>query len=94
MCIFFFLGPHPQHREVPRLGVKLELWLLTHTKATQDLSHVCDLRHSSQQCRILNPLSEARDRTCNLIVPSRIRFCCAMTGTPSTFFFYLQSPCS
>ena len=30
----------------------------------------------------LNPLSEARDRIHNLMVPSRIRFCCAMTGTP------------
>ena len=27
-CWFFFLGPHLQHREVPRLGVKLELKLL------------------------------------------------------------------
>ena len=31
------------------------------------------LHHSSQQHWILNPLSKARDRTCNLIVPSRIR---------------------
>ena len=28
--------------------------------------------HSSQQRQILNPLSEARDRTRNLMVPSRI----------------------
>ena len=28
--------------------------------------------HSSQQCQILNPLSKARDRTCNLMVSSRI----------------------
>ena len=34
---------------------------------------VCDLHHNSQQCRILNPLSQARDRTCNLMVPSQIR---------------------
>ena len=34
--------------------------------------------------RILNPLSEARDRTCNLMVPRRIRFCWAMMGTPQT----------
>ena len=43
------------------------------------------LRHSSWQCQILNPLSEARNRTCNLRVPSRIRFCCATMGTPSFF---------
>ena len=32
--------------------------------------------------RILNTLSEARDQTRNLMVPSRILFCCAMMGTP------------
>jgi len=46
------------------------------------LSHVCDLHHSSWQRRILNPLSEARDRTRNLMVPSQIHFHCSTTGTP------------
>ena len=32
--------------------------------------------------QILNPLSKARDRTRNLMVPSQIRFCCTTTGTP------------
>ena len=32
-----------------------------------------NLYHSSQQCWILNPLSEVRDQTRNLIVPSQIR---------------------
>ena len=32
-----------------------------------DLSHLCDLHRSSQQRWILNPLSEARDRTYNLM---------------------------
>ena len=36
--------------EVPSLGVP-------HT-AMPDPSHICDLHHSSQQRRILNPLSE------------------------------------
>ena len=31
---FFFLGPHLQHMDVPRLGVKLELYLLAYTTAT------------------------------------------------------------
>ena len=35
-----------------------------------DLSRVCNLHHSSWQCQILNPMSEARDWTCNLMVPS------------------------
>ena len=45
-------------------------------------NRACDLHQSAWQHRILNPLSEARDRTQNLTVPSRIRFCCARTGTP------------
>ena len=54
---FFFLGLHPLHIEVLRLGVKSELHLLAYTTATatQDLSHVCDLHHSSQQCQIPDP---------------------------------------
>ena len=47
--------------------------------ATPDPSHVFELYHSSQQRRILNPLSEARDRTCNFMVPSQICFRCATT---------------
>ena len=68
--IFFFvvLGLQPQRMEVPRVGIKLELQLLAYAKATKtpDLSRVCDLHHSSQQCQILNPLSETKDRTCIL----------------------------
>ena len=46
-----------------RPGVKLELQLLAYTTAiaTPDPSCVLVLPHSSQQCWILNPLSEARD---------------------------------
>ena len=41
--------------------------------ATRDPSRVCNLHHSSRQRRIVNPLSKGRDRTRNLMVPSRIR---------------------
>ena len=60
--------------EGPGLGVESELQLPAYTTATAtpDPSHICDLHHSSQQRRILNLLSEARDRTHNLMVPSRI----------------------
>ena len=51
--------------------------------ATQDPSCICDLHHSPQQRWILNPLSEARDQTHNLIIPSWIRFCCTMMATPT-----------
>ena len=64
-CFLLFLGLHPQHMEVLRLGVQLELQLLTYARATATLglSRICKLHHSSRQCRILNPLSKARDRT-------------------------------
>ena len=66
---FFFLGPHPQHMEVPRLGVELELQPLACTTATamQHPSRDCNLHHSSQQHQILNPLSKVRDQTCVLM---------------------------
>ena len=70
--LFFFLRAAPWHMEVPRLGVESELLLPAYTTATTtpDPRHVCDLHHSSQQRWILNPLSEARDQTCNLMVPA------------------------
>ena len=92
MSFFFFLGPHLWHMEVPRLGVQSELQLPAYTTATAtpDMSRICNLYHISGQCLILKlkPLSEARDRTCNLIVLSRICFCCTMMGTPGFHDFY------
>ena len=77
---------HMQLMEVPGLGLELELQLLTYATATAtwDLSQVCNLHHSSRQCWILNSLSEARDQTYNLMVPSQICFFCATTGTPKS----------
>ena len=56
-CIYLFLGPHPQHIEVPRLGVQSEPQLPAYTTAiaTRDPSFVFDLHHSLWQRRILNP---------------------------------------
>ena len=82
---FVFLGPHPRHMAVPRLGVQLELLLLAYTTTTAmpDPSCICNLHHSSQQRQILNPsLNKARDRTLNLMVPSQIRFHCTTKRTP------------
>ena len=58
--------------EVLRLGVELEMKLPADATATakQDPSRICNLHHSSQQCRIVNPMSEARDRTQILMDPS------------------------
>ena len=68
------LGPNPQHKAIPRLGIKSELQLPAYTTdtATWDPSPVCDLHHSSRHRRILNPLSETRDRTCLLMHTSQV----------------------
>ena len=65
---FVFLRPHLQHMEVPRLGVESELQLPAYitAKAILDPSCICNIHHSLQQCRILNPLSQAKDQTCTL----------------------------
>ena len=41
LFLVFFLGPHPQHKEVPRLGVELLLHLTAYTTAiaTRDWTH-------------------------------------------------------
>ena len=57
-----------------------------------DLSHICDLPHSSQQRKILNPLSEARDRTSIFMDANRIIFCCATIGTPYFILFFSFRP--
>ena len=44
------------------------------------------LQPTPEQHQILKPLSEVRDRTLNLMVPSRICFHCAMMGTPRLLF--------
>ena len=87
LFFFFFLGPHPRHMEVPRLGVKSELSPPAYITAIAmpDPSCICDLHHSSRQCLILNPLSEARDQNHNLVVTSWIHFRCATMGTYSLF---------
>ena len=90
LCIYLaFVGPHPRHMEVPRLGVQSELQMLNYTTATAtpDPSCVCDPHHSSGPHWVLNPLSEIRDQTRHLMVPSRIHFRCTTTGTPKCMKF-------
>ena len=71
--------------EVPRLWFESELQLPAYTtaRATRDLSHICDLYHSSRQRWIFNLLSEAGDRTGILIDTSRVGYHGATTGTSS-----------
>ena len=86
--IFFFLGPHLRHMEVPRLGIESEVQLPAFTAATAmpDPSRLCQLHHSPRQHGIPNPQSKARDQTWNFMVPSRIHFRCATSATPSITF--------
>ena len=95
--VFCFLGPHPWHMEVPRLGVKSELLLPTYSTATamSDLSGTHTVAHSNSRL-VPDPMSEARDQTCILMDTSPIHFHCATMGTPSFFsffFFVLLSFC-
>ena len=85
---FVFLGLHPWHVEVPRLGVKSELQLPAYTTAMPDLSCICNLHHSSRQRQILNPLSETRDRTRNLMDASQICFRCTAMGRELLCYYF------
>ena len=67
--------------EVPRIGVKSELQLPAYN-------------HSSQQHWILNPLSEARDRTWVLKDTSQVRYCWATTELQSTVDLQCTNFCS
>ena len=70
--------------EVPRLVIKSELQLLAYptATATRDLSHICNLHHSSRQCWILNPLSRSRHQTCVLMDTSWVPHCWVTIRTP------------
>ena len=79
--------------EVPRLGIDSELQLLAYTTDTQpqDPSCICNLHHSSGQCWILNPLSEARVQTRILMDTSQISFHCDTAGSPTHPFLDVTS---
>ena len=71
-CLLFRAAPEAY--EVSRLRVESELQLPADATATAmwDMSCVCNLHHSSWPCWILNPLSEARDRTCIFMDTSQV----------------------
>ena len=86
----FLLKPLLWHMEVPRLGVEAELQLPAYTTATAtpDLSPICDLGFSLQQCWLLNSLSKARNWTCILILLVEFFTCWATMGTSFSFSFF------
>ena len=70
---FFFLSfclfrAAPMAYRDSQAGVESELQFLAYATAAAmpDLSHICNLHHSSWQCWVLNPLSKTRDGTCVL----------------------------
>ena len=87
LCVFAFLGLHPRHMLVPRVGVKSEVQLPAYatTTATWDLNRVCDLHHSSRQQQILDPLSKAR----NVLVDTLDLFPFSRNGN-SRFYLFLN----
>ena len=86
---FCILGLHLRHMEVLRLGVESEQQLPAYATATAmpDLSHVCNLHHSSWQHLILNPLSETRDRTHILMDTSQVCNPLSHKGNPLELLF-------
>ena len=68
-CFFFFLCVFAISRAAPvayggsqaRRPIRAVAAGIRQSHSKRDRSLVCNLHHSSQQCRILNPLSEARD---------------------------------
>ena len=78
-----FLGPHPWHMDVPRLGADSPAYITA--TAMPEQSWICDLHHHSW---ILNPVSEARHRTCLLIDTSQICLHHTTMGTPLMAFKY------
>ena len=92
---FCFLGPHLWHVEVPRPGVESELQLPAYPTATAtwDLSSVCDPHHSSWQCQVLNPPSQARDWIHILMDTSWILLCCSGNSWEVSNFELLWFSC-
>ena len=85
---FFLFRATPTIYGSSQVRVKSELQLLAYTTATatQDLSCVCDLHHSSWHWRMVNPLSEARDWTWILMDASWVHNPLSHNRNSHTFF--------
>ena len=59
----------------------------THTTATADPSHICNLHCSSWQCWILNTLNEVRDQTCVLMDTGWVIYPWITVGIPKGWCF-------
>jgi len=70
LLFFFRAKPAAHGNSQARVEPELQLLAYTTTPAMRDPSYVCKLHHSSWQCQIPNPLSEARDQTRIFMVTS------------------------
>ena len=71
--IFVFLGSHPQHMEVPRLGDRIRVVAAGSHSNAGSKPHLRPIPQLTAT-PILNSLSEARDETCILMDASQIHF--------------------
>ena len=65
---------------------------LTTATATRDPSHICNLPRSSQQRRICNLLSEARNRTCILREIHQVHNPLSHSRNPGPVFIFIFLP--
>ena len=72
---FFRVTPTAYGNSQATGQIKAVATSLYHSHSNARPTYVFDLHHSSKQCRILDPLSKARDRTCVLMDTSQIHFC-------------------
>ena len=73
ISVFLFRATSAAYRSSQAMGqIGAHLPTCTTTTATPDLSPICDLHHSLQQCWMLYCLSKARYRTCILVNTSQV----------------------
>ena len=88
LFLFFFFKAAPMAYGGSWAGVELMLQLqaLLHSQnSTRSELHLRPTLQLMATLWILNTLSEARDQTHNLMVPSQVHFCCTTKGTPVLF---------
>ena len=82
---FAFLGLYPLHMEVSQARGRIGT-----TAASIRNNHSNTRSHTTAHGKIINPLIKAWNWTRRPMVPSRIHFHCATTGTPRTLQWFLN----
>ena len=95
-CLFIYLLlfraiPTAHRSSHARSRIRAIAAAYTTAITTPDPRHVCDLHHCSQQHRIPDPLSKARDQTQVFVDASQVHYCWTMAGTPVHFLYLKES---